>query len=51
VSFLGKKILTDVAKRKRLQRERERERKDMNKDRKRKERMKKFMKLNVKRRD
>ena len=51
MSFLGKKILTDVAKRKRLQRERERERKDMNKDRKRKERMKKFMKLNVKRRD
>jgi hypothetical protein len=42
VSFLGKKILTDVAKRKRLQRERERERKDMNKDRKRKERMNKI---------
>ena len=42
MSFLGKKILTDVAKRKRLQRERERERKDMNKDRERKERMNKI---------
>ena len=42
MSFLGKKILTDVVKRKRLQRERERERKDMNKDRERKERMNKI---------
>jgi hypothetical protein len=49
VSFLGKKILTDVAKRKRLQRERERERKDMNKDRKRKERMNKINEIERKR--
>jgi hypothetical protein len=49
VSFLGKKILTDVAKRKRLQRERERERKDMNKDRKRKERINKINEIERKR--
>jgi hypothetical protein len=34
VSFLGKMILTDVAKTKTLQRERERERRDMNRQKK-----------------